>query len=297
LNCWGSIEIDQAGYVYVYLSNESSGANYVYFDNMNITVNESRIMEKSDYYPFGLTFNSYDKAGMIGQNFKYNKGTGEIQFKTERIEDLGLDWDMTKFRTYDYALGRFLQVDPKADQANQEGLTPYQYAFNNPIRYNDPNGDCPFCTFLFAGIKGAIVEYAGQVTGNLVKNGGDIKDALTNNIDVADIGTAFVVDAVTLGAGRTAETIIKTAAEIGKAGLDVNIKDWNVVTKTVVDGSKSKTDAVVDLVSSAASTKIDGSITKEAVGSTQKVVGKVVEKGLNQLTNVVKEPVKKALKQ
>jgi hypothetical protein len=40
-------------------------------------------------------------------------------------------------------LGRFLQVDPLADI--QENQTSYQYGWNNPIRYNDPYGDCPFC--------------------------------------------------------------------------------------------------------------------------------------------------------
>ncbi len=51
--------------------------------------------------------------------------------------------DMTKYRMYDYSIGRFLQVDPLADAANQERWTAYHYTFNNPLRYNDPLGKCP----------------------------------------------------------------------------------------------------------------------------------------------------------
>ncbi|MEQ8627770.1 MAG: RHS repeat-associated core domain-containing protein [Ekhidna sp.] len=96
-----------------------------------------------DYTPFGLTFNESVRTASTVNRFLYNQGAGEKQFRTERIKELGLNWDMTKFRTYDYAIGRFMQVDPLADQGGQEGLTPYQYSFNNPVLYNDPYGDCP----------------------------------------------------------------------------------------------------------------------------------------------------------
>lgn len=50
---------------------------------------------------------------------------------------------MTKFRVYDPAMGRWWQIDPMADLPEQIAQSPYQYGWNNPIRYNDPNGDCP----------------------------------------------------------------------------------------------------------------------------------------------------------
>jgi RHS repeat-associated protein len=80
-----------------------------------------------------------------------NKKEHEFQFnaQTEREESFGLFWDETKYRTYDIQLGRFNHVDPKAEEANQEGWTPYHYAFNNPIRYNDPMGLHPIGDIIF----------------------------------------------------------------------------------------------------------------------------------------------------
>ncbi len=38
-----------------------------------------------------------------------------------------------------------MQIDPLADDKVQVYLTPYQFGWNNPIRYEDPLGLCPEC--------------------------------------------------------------------------------------------------------------------------------------------------------
>lgn len=51
-----------------------------------------------------------------------------------------------KARFYSPALGRFHQPDSIIpDQFNPQSWNRYAYAFNNPIRYNDPDGHCPIC--------------------------------------------------------------------------------------------------------------------------------------------------------
>lgn len=49
------------------------------------------------------------------------------------------DYYQTFYRNYDAALGRFVAIDPKADEF--ASLSGYHYSGNNPIMFNDPLGD------------------------------------------------------------------------------------------------------------------------------------------------------------
>jgi len=80
----------------------------------------------NDYTPLGLTFNSYSSG--TKNNYLYNEGS-ELQ------DELGVY--QTDFRMLDPALGRWWQVDPKANEFE----SPYVSMANNPILYNDPLGD------------------------------------------------------------------------------------------------------------------------------------------------------------
>jgi hypothetical protein len=54
------------------------------------------------------------------------------------------------------ALGRFIQADSIIpDQKGPQSWDRYSYALNNPVKYNDPSGHCPWC--LIGGAVGAIV--------------------------------------------------------------------------------------------------------------------------------------------
>jgi RHS repeat-associated protein len=131
--------VRKPGFIYIYLSNESEYAQEVYFDDLAIKHVKSPLIQSSEYYAFGLqTAQSWTRTNATGNSFLYNMGS-ELNGTS--------GWYETFFRGYDPALGRFLQVDPLATKYS--GVTPYQYAFNNPILWNDPTGlDPSFVEFL-----------------------------------------------------------------------------------------------------------------------------------------------------
>jgi RHS repeat-associated protein len=134
----GDISVTKNGYLYVYCSNESPVE--VYFDNLQVIHTRGPILEETHYYPFGLTMAGISSraVGKTENKYRYNKGA-ELQSK-EFSDESGLDFYSTFFRSLDPQIGRWWQMDPKIELA-QESMTPYVSMANNPVRYNDPLGD------------------------------------------------------------------------------------------------------------------------------------------------------------
>jgi len=125
------ILITQPGYVYIYLSNESPTTVEVYFDDFKVTQTKSPVIQQDDYYPFGLTFNSYQRENSTPNQYQYNG--------KEKQDELGLDWLDYGARMYMPEIGRWGVLDNKA--VKYSSFSPYSYAINNPIRFIDPDGN------------------------------------------------------------------------------------------------------------------------------------------------------------
>jgi RHS repeat-associated protein len=120
------------GFVYIYVSNETPLWD-VFFDNLQVSHTKSPLLEETHYYPFGLTMAgiSSKTVGKLRNKFKFNAGT-------ELNEEFDLHYYETNFRSLDPQVGRFWQIDPMAEAVLE--YSPYSYANNNPITFNDPLG-------------------------------------------------------------------------------------------------------------------------------------------------------------
>jgi RHS repeat-associated protein len=85
------------------------------------------------YYPFGMEI---ENLGTGGSDIAYRYNGKELN-PDLNLYDYGARW-------YDHAVGRFLSIDPLADQ--MPDWSPYSYTFNNPISYTDPTGMYPELT-------------------------------------------------------------------------------------------------------------------------------------------------------
>ena len=96
-----------------------------------LNANVLTIFEENNYYPFGLKHKGYN-SNNLQANYKYKFNGKELQ------DELGLNLYDYGARNYDPALGRWMNIDPKAEKYFQ--YSPYVYVANNPLIYVDPDG-------------------------------------------------------------------------------------------------------------------------------------------------------------
>ncbi|NQX81904.1 MAG: RHS repeat-associated core domain-containing protein, partial [Flavobacteriaceae bacterium] len=94
------------------------------------------IVEENNYYPFGLKHKGYNGLSTSSNTaLKYKFGGKELD------ESLGLGTYDFGARNYDASLGRWMNLDPLAEQMRRH--SPYNYAFDNPVYFIDPDGMAP----------------------------------------------------------------------------------------------------------------------------------------------------------
>jgi RHS repeat-associated protein len=149
----GPLLVQHNGYVSVYVGNESPAD--VYFDDLTIEHRQGLQVQENSYDPFGLDLAGVSSAapGLHLKNFYQFNGK-------ENQLDLGLNWNHQDWRFFDYQLGRWHVVDPEIENA-QEAWTPYQFGFDNAVRFADADGRNPG-----GGFGGGFVEgFVGTFTG------------------------------------------------------------------------------------------------------------------------------------
>ncbi|MBK9929615.1 MAG: RHS repeat-associated core domain-containing protein [Saprospiraceae bacterium] len=117
-------------FVYEYVIKDHLGNSRVMFTNTSGAIAQ---IQENHYYPFGL-----EQAGWIANPtpphaYKYNGKELNVDFGLN-LSDYGARW-------YDPGLGRWMSVDPLSEKMRR--YSPYNYGFNNPMKFIDPDGREP----------------------------------------------------------------------------------------------------------------------------------------------------------
>lgn len=155
----GAVTFSQFNYVFQF-TDHLGNVRLSYSDqNLDGAVTSSEIIEESHFYPFGLEQLGYNNViaggNSMAQNYKF--GGKELNYEFD------LKWYDVSARNYDPALGRWMNIDPLAEQMRRH--SPYNYGFDNPIYFMDYDGMSPtspmFGQWLSGGSSGGgIVDFA-----------------------------------------------------------------------------------------------------------------------------------------
>jgi len=177
-----NVTIQQPGYVLFFLSSASSLS--VSYDELLITYYTGSEIEEDHYYPFGLNIEIPSADPAKANNIKYN--SKELQHKEfTNIAGIksGLEWEDYGARMQDPQIGRWNGIDLLADTMYR--WSPYNYAYNNPVRFIDKDGNGPGDVVVAFGGADILGNYNTGVASSIInqvnetlfnQQGGSAKD-------------------------------------------------------------------------------------------------------------------------
>jgi len=232
---------------------------YYYFrhdhlgDNREVwCANTNTVAQRTQYYPSGLPF-AYDRT-LDHPDLQHRKYNGK-----EFVEMHGYDTYDYGYRGYYAAIGRWMNIDQLAEK--YYSISPYVYCLNNPVMRIDPDGriaPLAVAAIGFAGkaLVGGGIDFVAQMGVNLATNGGQWGDAISN-VDWTGVGASSLAAGLTAPGMSTLAKGVVALSTIVDASVDYTIGKGPT---NIVDGSKSRTAGVIDLVAgssaSAASNKL-----------------------------------------
>ncbi|GAA3655903.1 DUF6443 domain-containing protein [Flavivirga jejuensis] len=164
-------------------------AGSVWYDDVSIRkVNDPatvEILEENNYYPFGLKHKGYN-LNVASTNIALKRKFGGKEYQDE----LGLGWYDITARNYDPELGRWMNLDPLAEKMRRH--SPYNYAFDNPIFFIDPDGMMPFGPGDRTNVN--VISEKGKVLSPERRNGARMRTSSFKNNRASSVTTYNVND-------------------------------------------------------------------------------------------------------
>ena len=126
----GYIDFTSGTPVYMYYFKDHLGSNRV------VASQSGSVEQVNHYYPYGLSFplDSHTSSGSDSSGLSAGGDDQPWKYSGNELMSLGgLPVYDFNARTYDQSLGRFLSIDPLAE--NYYSVSPYAFCSNNPVNF------------------------------------------------------------------------------------------------------------------------------------------------------------------
>ncbi|WP_232525060.1 RHS repeat domain-containing protein [Porphyromonas gingivalis] len=172
--------VGKDGFVYVRVNSGQWKLHYIYRDYQgsvtDITDASGTVVHRMRYSPWGKLLHtdgtSYTRSEELSTDYDRLLFLGRGYTGHEYLPWFGLV--NMNARLYDPAIGRFLSPDPYVQMPDfSQNFNRYAYAFNNPMKFVDPDGEI---AWFIPVIIGAVV---GAYTGASIQSNGCILELET----------------------------------------------------------------------------------------------------------------------
>jgi RHS repeat-associated protein len=170
-------------YVYYYHVKDHLGNIRVVIDDEQ----DAQVYQNNSYSALGLTVFGAGPGLSAGDAKKYN----DRYYNGKEEQDV-VGWYDFGARMYNPELGRWMNIDPMAEKGRR--WSPYNYAFDNPIRFIDPDGMWPDLGEAWKNLKNGVKSVFNSTKNSIkAKTGYDnlkneekayTKDNLLNSVAV-----------------------------------------------------------------------------------------------------------------